>query len=85
MIRLGKTFGNLMVDVQATNEELRARVRSIVCAATGASAAEADAALAAADGNAKVAVVSVLAGIGAEEARARLEHSGQRIRQAVAG
>ena len=36
MIRLGKTFGNLMVDVSATNEKLRARVRRIVGAATGA-------------------------------------------------
>ena len=36
MIRLGKTFGNLMVDVVATNDKLRARVRRIVAAATGA-------------------------------------------------
>ena len=36
MVRLGKTFGNLMVDVVATNEKLRARVRRIVAHATGA-------------------------------------------------
>ena len=36
MIRLGKTYGNLMVDVRASNEKLRARSRRIVALATGA-------------------------------------------------
>ncbi len=83
MIRLGKTFGNLMVDVYATNDKLRARVRRIVRDATGASASQVDEALAAADGNAKVAIVSLLAGVGADDARARLAASGQRIRLAL--
>jgi N-acetylmuramic acid 6-phosphate etherase len=85
MIRLGKTFGNLMVDVVATNEKLRARVRRIVRAATGAPPDEVDAALAAAGGEARVAIVSLLAGVGADEARARLEKAGQSIRTAVDG
>ena len=38
MVRLGKTYGNLMVDVVATNEKLRARVHRIVAQATGADA-----------------------------------------------
>ena len=83
MIRLGKTYGNLMVDVAATNEKLRARVQRIVRAATGAPVEEVDAALAASDGDAKVAIVSLLAGIGADEARTRLDDSGQSIRAAV--
>jgi N-acetylmuramic acid 6-phosphate etherase len=83
MIRLGKTYGNLMVDVAATNEKLRARVHRIVRAATGASSDEVDAALAAAGGEAKVAIVSLLAGIDATEARARLADAGQSIRAAV--
>ena len=83
MIRLGKTFGNLMVDVYATNDKLRARVRRIVKDATGASASQVDEALAAADGNAKVAIVSLLAGVGVDDARARLAASGQRIRLAL--
>src|SRR5919108_102948 len=70
MIRLGKTYGDLMVDVHATNEKLRERVRRIVRQATGASEEEADRALAAATGSAKVAIVSLLAGIDADEARA---------------
>jgi N-acetylmuramic acid 6-phosphate etherase len=83
MIRLGKTFGNLMVDVAATNEKLRARVRRIVRAATGAEAEEVDAALAAAGGDAKVAIVSLLAEVRPDEARSRLDRAGQSIRRAV--
>lgn len=83
MIRLGKTFGNLMVDVNATNEKLRARVRRIVRTATGASPERVDEALADADGNAKVAIVSLLAGIEAGQARARLDDAGQNIRVAL--
>jgi N-acetylmuramic acid 6-phosphate etherase len=83
MIRLGKTFGNLMVDVSASNEKLRARVRRIVRTATSASPEDVDAALAAADGDAKVAIVSLLAGVDADEARARLEAAGQSIRLAL--
>jgi N-acetylmuramic acid 6-phosphate etherase len=83
MIRLGKTFGNLMVDVAATNEKLRARVRRIVGAATGADPGAVDAALAAADGDAKVAIVSLLADVGPEDARARLDDAGHSIRLAI--
>src|SRR5919206_4993510 len=83
MIRLGKTYGDLMVDVQATNEKLRERVRRIVRQATGASEDEADRALDEAQGSAKVAIVSLLAGIDADEARARLDAAGGSIRSAV--
>jgi len=83
MIRLGKTYGDLMVDVQATNEKLRERVRRIVRQATGASEDEADRALEEAQGSAKVAIVSLLAGIDAAAARARLDVAGGSIRSAV--
>jgi N-acetylmuramic acid 6-phosphate etherase len=83
MIRLGKTYGDLMVDVHATNEKLRERVRRIVRQATGASEDEADRALEAAQGSAKVAIVSLLAAIDAETARARLAEAGGSIRSAV--
>jgi N-acetylmuramic acid 6-phosphate etherase len=85
MIRLGKTFGNLMVDVAATNEKLRARVRRIVRTATGAPPGEVDAALADAGGDAKVAIVSLLARVDAAQARARLERARGRVHEAVAG
>src|SRR5207249_2363426 len=71
MIRLGKTYGDLLVGVAATNEKLRARVRRVVALATGSSPATADAVLAAAAGDAKVAIVSLLAGIDAGAAAAR--------------
>ena len=83
MIRLGKTFGNLMVDVNATNEKLRARVRRIVGTATGATPDRIEDALTASNGDARVAIVSLLGGIEAEEARARLDDAGQSIRRAL--
>ena len=83
MVRLGKTYGNLMVDVAASNEKLRARVRRIVRAATDASPEDVERALEAADGDAKVAIVSLLAGVGAAEARGLLAASGESIRRAV--
>jgi N-acetylmuramic acid 6-phosphate etherase len=84
MIRLGKTFDNLMVDVVATNEKLRSRVRRIVMTATGAPAVQADEALAAADGSAKVAIVTLLAGVDVATARSRLAAAGGNIRGAIA-
>jgi N-acetylmuramic acid 6-phosphate etherase len=83
MIRLGKTFGNLMVDVSAANEKLRARVRRIVREASGAPEDRADRALEAAGGNAKVAIVSLLAGVDADAARARLERADGNVRHAI--
>jgi N-acetylmuramic acid 6-phosphate etherase len=85
MIRLGKTFGNLMVDVATANEKLRARVRRIVRTATGASTDEVDAALDAADGDAKVAIVALLAGVEADAARKRLEQADGNVRLALQG
>jgi N-acetylmuramic acid 6-phosphate etherase len=83
MIRLGKTFGNLMVDVAAANEKLRARVQRIVRTATGAAPGEVDEALEAADGEAKVAIVSLLAEVDADTARARLREAKGNVRLAV--
>ncbi len=84
MIRLGKTYGNLMVDVVATNEKLRARVRRIVSSATGEPADRVEEALDAAGGDARVAIVSLIAGVDAVTARARLSAAGGVVRQALA-
>jgi N-acetylmuramic acid 6-phosphate etherase len=84
MVRLGKTYGNLMVDVAPGNEKLRDRGRRIVEAATGASSDDATAALEAADGSVKVAVVMLLADVSAAEASRRLD-GGRSVREAVAG
>ena len=82
-VKLGKTLGNLMVDVDASNQKLRARVRGIVALATGASETDVDAAIAAAGGDAKVAVVSLAAGVDPEAARERLAATGGNVREAL--
>ncbi len=60
MIRLGKTYGNLMVDVRASNEKLRARSRRIVAQVTGADDDAVERALAATDGEVKNAILVLL-------------------------
>ena len=83
MIRLGKTFGNLMVDVQPTNEKLRARSVRIVSEATGLAPDEAREALQAADGEVKVAIVATLLGAPPDGAREQLRAANGRIRDVV--
>jgi N-acetylmuramic acid 6-phosphate etherase len=83
MVRLGKTYGNLMVGLDPANEKLRARARSIVAQATGAANGEVEQALADAGGDAKVAIVSLLTGLGAAAARVRLDEAGGVVRRAV--
>ena len=83
MIRLGKTYGDLMVDVRSSNEKLAARARRVVRLATGVSDEEAERALAEADGSAKVAVVALLAGVDAPAARERLEQAGGHVQTAL--
>ena len=72
MVRLGKVYGNLMVDLVATNEKLRGRALRLVRALAGVDAEPARAALDAASGSVKVAVVMLRRGIEAEGARALL-------------
>ncbi|MCX4763055.1 N-acetylmuramic acid 6-phosphate etherase [Streptomyces sp. NBC_01275] len=84
MIRLGKTYGNLMVDVRASNEKLRARSRRIVALATGAADDEVEAALTAADGEVKNAILVLLAGVDGAAAARLLEESGGHLRAALA-
>ena len=83
MVGLGKTYGNLMVDVSPSNEKLRQRAMSIVMAATGCSRDEAVTALHESDGHAKTAIAMVLLGMTAAQARARLADAGGAVRAAV--
>jgi N-acetylmuramic acid 6-phosphate etherase len=84
MVRLGKTYGNLMVDVVATNDKLRARVQRIVVQATGAGRDSVDAALADSGGDAKVAIVALLSGVDVAEAQRRLAAAHGVVRKALA-
>ncbi|HWZ28738.1 MAG TPA: N-acetylmuramic acid 6-phosphate etherase [Gemmatimonadales bacterium] len=83
MIRLGKVYGNLMVDLMAWSEKLIDRGERIVMECGAPDRARARAAIGAAGGSVKVAVVMVRAGIGAEEARARLAAAGGSVRKAA--
>ncbi len=83
MIALGKTYGARMVDVRATNEKLRRRALRMVQEITAATPDAASAALAAAGGSVKQAVVALLAGVDADEAARRLTRSGGRVRDAL--
>nr|WSW67687.1 N-acetylmuramic acid 6-phosphate etherase [Streptomyces sp. NBC_00995] len=84
MIRLGKTYGNLMVDVRASNEKLRARSRRIVSLATGASDAEIEAALTATDGEVKNAILTILGQVDGPTAASLLAASDGHLRAALA-
>ncbi|MEW2610625.1 N-acetylmuramic acid 6-phosphate etherase [Streptomyces sp. NPDC047880] len=83
MIRLGKTYGNLMVDVRASNDKLRARSHRIVALATGAPDDEIERALAATDGEVKNAILALLAGVDGPTAARLLEESDGHLRAAL--
>jgi N-acetylmuramic acid 6-phosphate etherase len=83
MIRLGKTYGNLMVDVRASNEKLRARSRRIVALATGAGEDAIEAALTATDGEVKPAILTLLAHVDAPTATRLLAASHGHLRDAL--
>ncbi len=72
MVRLGKTYSNLMIDMLPTNAKLRARSIRMLEQGSGASADDCSAALKAADGDVRVALVSLLARVDADRAAAAL-------------
>jgi len=84
MVRLGRVYSNLMVEMPATNEKLRRRAARMVELAAGVTAAEAEAALAAASGDVKVGVL-VARGLTPEAAAAALAAAGGNLRRALGG
>ena len=83
MIRLGKVYGNLMVDVQPTNAKLRRRAVRILQQAAGVGSEAARAALKETDYEVKPALVMLLSGVDADEARRRLDKADGLVRHAV--
>ena len=81
MIKLGKVYNNLMVDVHASNTKLVERSVRIVQAITGVDAAVAEATLARADGRAKLAIVMLAKGLNPTDANTLLEKHGGFLRQ----
>ncbi|MFF3871541.1 N-acetylmuramic acid 6-phosphate etherase [Streptomyces sp. NPDC001978] len=84
MIRLGKTYGNLMVDVRASNEKLRARSRRIVALATGATDEEIERALTETEGEVKNAILVILTDVNGPTATRLLAQSAGHLRAALA-
>jgi N-acetylmuramic acid 6-phosphate etherase len=85
MVRLGKTYGNLMVDLKATNNKLRARSNRIVRQFTGITTEEADGLLQRCGGELKTALVAQRGGLSPDEARARLAKANGKVRIALVG
>jgi N-acetylmuramic acid 6-phosphate etherase len=83
MIRLGKTYGNLMVDLRATNNKLKDRSERIVVEVCGVTREEARALLEAADKSVKTAIVMQKLGVDRAGALAALEKAGGVIRRAI--
>ena len=83
MIRLGKTYGNLMVDLRATNNKLKDRSERIVIEVCGVTRERARELLDAADKSVKTAIVMHKLGVDREAALAALERAGGVIRRAI--
>jgi N-acetylmuramic acid 6-phosphate etherase len=83
MIRMGKTYGNLMVDVQTGSEKLKDRARRILTMVTGVDAAEANRLLRVAKWNVKAAIIMSEAGVGYSQALRQLRKADDSIREAL--
>ncbi len=84
MIRLGKVYENMMIDLQMTNKKLLERSKRIVMTITGVSYEEAEEYLAKADGHVKTALVMILAKVDVNEAKSRLKKADGFVRKAIA-
>ena len=83
MIRLGKVYENMMIDLQMTNKKLVERSKKIVMTITGISYEDAEEYLKKADGHVKTALVMIKAGVDANEAKQRLEKAEGFVRKAI--
>ena len=83
MIKLGKVYGNLMVDVRATNEKLVERAKRIVCAATGVEKSQAEEILSETNFDVKLAIFMILSGLNITEAKEKLSASKGYIAKAM--
>jgi N-acetylmuramic acid 6-phosphate etherase len=83
MVRVGKTYGNLMVDVKSNSEKLRDRARRIVVTVTGMDDAEAGALLVHAQWDVKAAIVMAKTGLTRAKALARLRSANDSVREAI--
>ncbi len=85
MIRLGKVYENMMIDLQMTNQKLRERAKRVVMTITGVSYEEAADYLERANWHVKTTLVMIKTGVGREEAKTRLEKADGFVRAAIKG
>ncbi len=83
MIRLGKVYGNMMIDLQMTNKKLVERSKRIVMTITGLSYEESEKYLKEADGHVKTALVMIKVNVNADEARSLLKKADGFVRKAI--
>lgn len=83
MVKLGKVYGNLMVDLKASNQKLEDRARRLIIHATGVGPDRAGQMLVAADGHTKLAILMIKSGLDAADARSILERCDGRLEQAI--
>jgi N-acetylmuramic acid 6-phosphate etherase len=85
MIRLGKVYENMMIDLQMTNQKLVERAKRVIMTITGVSYEEAESYLEKSGRHVKTALVMIKAGVTREEAQSRLEKAGGFVRAAIEG
>jgi N-acetylmuramic acid 6-phosphate etherase len=83
MIRMGKTYGNIMVDLQQTNRKLKERSRRILMMITGVDYDEAEKFLEKAEGHVKTALVMILTGTDKEKSQQLIEKADGFVRKAI--
>ncbi len=83
MIKLGKVYGNLMIDLKASNKKLEDRAKRLFCKATGHSKEEAEKYLKEADMDTKLAIMMCLSGLSKDKAQALLEGCDGLLRSAL--
>ena len=83
MIKLGKVYGNLMVDVKATNEKLVERAKRIVCEATGVERGQAEKTLKETNFDVKLAIFMILSGLNINDAKEKLSKNKGYIAKAM--
>jgi N-acetylmuramic acid 6-phosphate etherase len=83
MVRLGKVYGNMMVDLKMTSKKLEERSKRVVMMTTGVSYEKAAELLKAADGHVKTAIVMELAGLDKTQAQKRLDENDGFVRRAI--
>ncbi|MGA4718993.1 N-acetylmuramic acid 6-phosphate etherase [Fictibacillus nanhaiensis] len=83
MVRWGKVYSNLMVDVQPTNEKLVQRAKNIIIEASGATEEEAEMALHEQEGNTKAAIFQLVTGVAPHEAKLQLDQHNGKLKEAI--